>query len=69
MKALLIGFIAYCDKLGITPYEKHIDIYLRSVKDLKYDIDEVRNYFIHFCFYHWERRNVEGFLSFILGFK
>ena len=51
MIGLLYEFCIKCDKAGIVPAEKEIDLFLRMVerKDLRKD-------FINFCFYNWETR-------------
>ena len=47
MIGLLYEFCIKCDKAGIVPAEKEIDLFLRMVK---------RKDFINFCFYNWETR-------------
>jgi hypothetical protein len=56
---LLLGFICLMDDFKITPYEKHIDIYLKDEKDK----DKLRVHFIKFCFYHWDKRREKDFIE------
>jgi hypothetical protein len=51
MTAQLADFINQCNKQNITPSERHIDYFLTTVNRL-----DLRNSFIHFCFYNWENR-------------
>jgi len=51
MISLLYEFCYKCDKAKIVPSEKEIDLFLRMVKR-----EDLREYFILFCFYNWENR-------------
>ena len=51
MIGLLYEFCQKCDKMGITPAEKEIDLFLIMVNR-----EDLREYFIDFCFYNWEKR-------------
>ena len=55
---LIIEFIARCNSVNITPAEREIDAYLMSVDRL-----DLRQHFIKFCFYNWEKRNDENFIN------
>jgi len=48
---LLYEFCQKCDKMGITPAEKEIDLFLNYINKKEYRED-----FIRFCFYNWENR-------------
>ena len=52
MISLLIEFVKTCDRVNLTPSEKHIDAFLNSVGEYRY-----RDRFIRFCFYEWENRD------------
>jgi hypothetical protein len=54
MIGLLYEFCTKCDKAGVVPAEKEIDLFLRMVKR-----KDLREYFIKFCFYNWENRYIE----------
>lgn len=51
MIGLLYEFCINCDKARVTPAEKEIDLFLRMVGR-----EDLREYFILFCFYNWENR-------------
>ena len=54
MIGLLYEFCNKCDKAGVVPAEKEIDLFLRMVKR-----KDLRKEFIKFCFYNWENRYIE----------
>ena len=51
MIGLLYEFCTKCDKAGVVPAEKEIDLFLRMVKR-----KDLRKEFINVCFYNWETR-------------
>lgn len=55
---LLHEFCLRCDKAKVVPAEKEIDAFLMSANKL-----ELREKFIKFCFYHWEKRNDTNFVN------
>jgi len=58
MIGVLLDFIGKCNSVNLTPCEKHIDAYLMYV-----DRMDLRNDFIKFCFYSWEKRNDKYFID------
>ena len=61
MTALIYEFIHKCDSSKITPDESHIDWFLSNIDRMEY-----KDNFIKFCFYYWERRHDEKFITKIL---
>ena len=51
MISLMYDFQNQCSKAGIVPSERHIDAFLMKVCRM-----DLREHFIHFCFYSWENR-------------
>jgi len=62
---LLLEFITKMDRLKITPYEKHIDIYLANESNK----DKLRVKFIRFCFYHWGSRHDRKFIENVVKYE
>jgi hypothetical protein len=61
MTVFIYEFIHKCDSAGVTPAETQIDWFLKMVNKPQY-----RDSFIKFCFYHWENRHNEIFMTNIL---
>jgi len=62
ISSIIYDFVGKCDSVGITPSEKEIDAYLRSINKTKY-----REQLIKFCFYHWDYRNQTEFIDEMLN--
>ena len=58
MMGVLLDFIGKCNSVNLTPSEKHIDAYLNGINRI-----DLRNDFIKFCFYSWEKRNDQYFIN------
>jgi hypothetical protein len=58
MISLILEFVHRCNKANVTPSDKEIDAYLMYV-----DRMDLKDDFIKFCFYNWEKRNDNDFIN------